>query len=430
LHGCGAYLALLLDAARGEAELDALIETLTIGETFFFRHKEMFDALRDVVVPDLLVRNRSRRTLRVWSAGCAIGAEAYSVAMLLRRDFGHALAGWDVTILGTDINREFLARAREGCYEDWALRNMPEDNRRTLFVRSGKSWCVAPEYRDGVSFQYHNLVAHPFPSLWNNLFAFDLILCRNVMIYFGPDIVRRIATQMHETLHEGGWLGVGHAEPNTTLFAAFRVVNTTGAILYQKAPAEEVVGRIAIPSCDAPSGPVAPTEVAGAAWTPPVLPDSMFGDPRPDAAPPAPSQGTNNLPLALAEVTAIRRLADRGEWGEADRRCRAAQAMDRLNPAVYFYHALVLEQWGRHAEAERALRQAVYLDRRFVLAHYYLGLLMQKQGHFSAAARSFENVLQLVARTGPHEVFAEGDGITAGELAKLTRMHMEALEGT
>src|SRR5205807_1629584 len=104
-------------------------------------------------------------------------------------------------------------------------------------------------------------------------------------------------------------------------------------------------------------------------------------------------------------------------------------AVDRLNPAVYFYHALVLEQSGRHAEAERALRQAVYLDRRFVLAHYYLGLLMQKQGHFSAAARAFENVLQLVARSSPAEVFAEGDGITAEELGKLTRMHIEALEG-
>lgn len=429
LPGCGAYLALLQDKARGEAELDALIETLTIGETFFFRHKEMFDALRDVVVPDLLARHRSRRTLRVWSAGCSIGAEAYSVAMLLRRDFAHALAGWDVTVLGTDINREFLARAREGCYEEWALRNMPEENRRTLFVQSGKSWCVAPAYRDGVSFQYHNLVAHPFPSLWNNLFAFDLILCRNVTIYFAADIVRRIATQMHETLHEGGWLGVGHAEPNTSLFAAFRVVNTGGAILYQKVPAEEGAGRIANPSYDAPSVPVVSAEAGDGAWTPPVLPDAMFGDPRADVGPIAAAQAANNLPATLAEVAAIRRLADRGEWDEADRRCRAAQVVDRLNPAVYFCHALVLEQSGRHAEAERALRQAVYLDRRFVLAHYYLGLLMQKQGHFSAAARSFENVLQLLARTGPAEVFAEGDGITAGELVKLTRMHIEALEG-
>jgi len=158
VRGCGAYLALLADAARGEAELDALIESLTIGETFFFRHREMFDALRDVVVPDVLARNRATRRLRVWSAGCSIGAEPYSVSMLLRQEFGRELAGWEVTILGTDINREFLARAREGCYEEWGLRNMPEEVRRAHFVRSGKAWRVAPEYREGVSFQYHNLI--------------------------------------------------------------------------------------------------------------------------------------------------------------------------------------------------------------------------------------------------------------------------------
>jgi chemotaxis protein methyltransferase CheR len=131
----------------------------------------------------------------------------------------------------------------------------------------------------------------------------------------------------------------------------------------------------------------------------------------------------------VVEIAAIRALADHGEWDEADRRCRGALANDRLNTVVYFYHALVLEQVGRHAEAERALRQAIYLDRRFVLAHYYLGLLLQKQGHFSAAARAFQNVLQLGERADPAQVFAEGDGITAGELVKLTRMHLEALEG-
>jgi chemotaxis protein methyltransferase CheR len=255
----------------------------------------------------------------------------------------------------------------------------------------------------------------------------DLILCRNVTIYFSEAIVRRLVSQMHETLHECGWLCVGHAEPNTAMFASFRVVNTTGAILYQKAPAVRAVGQSAEPSSDARSEPVVPAEVALGSWTPPMLPDLMFGDL--PAAPPAASTEGIALPAPPADVAAIRRLADRGAWEEANRCCRAAQAVDRLNPAVYFYHGLVLEQSGSHAEAERALRQAVYLDRRFVLAHYYLGLLLQKQGHFRAAARSFENVLQLVARTGPAEVFAEGDGITAEELAKLTRMHIEALEG-
>ena len=415
LSGCAAYLALLAEGPQAEPERDALIETLTIGETFFFRHGELFDALRRIVIPDLVARNQATRRLRIWSAGCSVGAEAYSLSIVLRRDFAAALAGWDVTILGTDINRTFLARAREGCYEDWALRNTPEEIRRAHFVRQGSAWSIAPEYREGVSFQYHNLVAHSFPSLVNNLFAFDLILCRNVTIYFAADIVRKVVSQLHESLADGGWLAVGHAEPNTELFRAFRTVNTDGAVLYQKSGV--AAGGVATPAV-----PEAAPQAAGGTWTPPVLPDV-----------PAISDITRRLtplgsPAGVADIAAIRALADRGDWQAADRLCHAAQLRDRLNPAVYFYHALVLEQTGRHTDAERALRQAIYVDRSFVLAHYYLALLLQKQRHFPAAARSFENVLQLLATIAPEAVFAEGDGITADELSKLTRMHLESLE--
>src|SRR5438270_533851 len=101
---CGSYLDLLTGGSEGEAELDALIADLTIGETFFFRHREVFDALRDIVLPDLIERNRASRQLRIWSAGCSTGAEPYSVSILLRRDLAARLEGWDVTLVGTDIN--------------------------------------------------------------------------------------------------------------------------------------------------------------------------------------------------------------------------------------------------------------------------------------------------------------------------------------
>ena len=111
---CASYLGVLRDPLRGRPELDELIAEITIGETYFFRHQEHFDALRDVVLPDLLARNQLKRSLRIWCAGCAEGPEAYSLAILLRREMAHKLADWEVSILGTDINRESLARAREG----------------------------------------------------------------------------------------------------------------------------------------------------------------------------------------------------------------------------------------------------------------------------------------------------------------------------
>ena len=132
-HDCASYLDLLRDPFRGPSELDELIAEVTIGETYFFRHREHFDALRDLVLPDLIVRNRATRRLRIWSAGCADGPEPYSLAILLKREMAGQLPGWDVTIVGTDINRLSLARAREGKFEEWAFLSTPPGSERRVF---------------------------------------------------------------------------------------------------------------------------------------------------------------------------------------------------------------------------------------------------------------------------------------------------------
>ncbi len=234
LPDCTSYLKLLTDPVCGPAELDALIVEITIGETSFFRHREHFDALRDVVLPRLIARNRENRSLRFWCAGCADGPEPYSLAILQKREMAEQLRGWQNTILGTDINRLCLARARDGEFEEWAFRSTPEEVRRNCFRREGKRWHLLPEYREGVSFQYHNLAENAFPSLVNNIAAFDLIVCRNVMIYFGPDRMRKMILRFYDCLAPGGWLLVGPAEPNMTFFKPFLTVNAPGVTLYQK----------------------------------------------------------------------------------------------------------------------------------------------------------------------------------------------------
>ena len=412
LDDCAAYLALLGDAADGAAELDDLIKDLTIGETFFFRHTELFDALRTRVLPDLIARNRAQRRLRIWSAGCATGAEPYSLAILLRRDLADAVAGWDVTIAGTDINREFLARAGEGVFEEWALRSTPTEVRRDCFTPLGRGWALRQQFKESVSFQYHNLVTHPFPSLINNLFAFDLILCRNVMIYFSQEITRRVLDGFHQSLVDGGWLLVGHAEPSVPLFRAFQTVNAAvGAVLYQKAlPGAAVAAR-------------------GEEWLPPPAFPALPVVAAPTIARLAPATMRAEPPEPSADLTRVRVLADRGEWEPALEVCGRLLATERLNPLLHFYQGLILEQIGRHEEAELAQRRAIYLDRRFALGHYYLGLLLQKSHRPEQAALSFNNVLNLLDRLDPGHVFSDGDGITASELVQLTRMHLAVLEG-
>jgi len=425
LPGCAAYLRLLLADELDGVELDKLIALLTIGETFFFRHHEAFDALRDVVFPDLIRRNQSIRKLRIWSAGCSIGAEPYSIAILLKRDLAHLLLGWDITIIATDINRDFLDRARAGKYEDWAFRSVPEEIKTACFGRTGKSWTIDPQYQECISFQYHNLVKDPCPTLRNHVDSFDLILCRNVTIYFSQDTIRNLVQELYLNMIEGGWLLVGHSEPNMEIYRSFRAVNLVGAVLYQK------------------------TTEPGAAspWTMPVLPAPFsepfkFGPvptvpsvPSPVVAPKFPAgreRKVSRAPVLVPtpELTAIQAMADQGDLEKAAKLCERLLEREKLNPAVHFYYALVLEQMGRRSETQEALRRAIYLDRSFIIAHYYLGLIQQRLRQSKDAFRCFRNVLTLLSGLHEDQTIPAGDEFTAGELRQLTQMHMEALPRT
>ena len=228
IGGYGPYLALLAEPG-GQAELDLLIAELTIGETYFFRHAEQFEALRKLALPDIVERNRDSKTLRVWSAGCSNGAEAYTLSILTHDEIPGTEAGWNVSIVGTDVSRRSLAQARLGRYESWALRGMsPEARERYLRLDQG-SWVIQDRYRQGVAVQYHNLVRDVLPSRVNNLFAFDLILCRNVMIYFDRATVAALAERLWECLADGGWLAVGHADIDMEAFRAFRPCSRTAS---------------------------------------------------------------------------------------------------------------------------------------------------------------------------------------------------------
>jgi chemotaxis protein methyltransferase CheR len=123
----------------------------------------------------------------------------------------------------------------------------------------------------------------------------------------------------------------------------------------------------------------------------------------------------------------VRRHADGGAWEAALEGCEQLLGKENLNPAVHFYHALILEHMARHSEAEQSLRRAIYLDRRFVLAHYYLGLLLQSRGDPRQAERSFKNTLDLLLPGCDADIFADADGITAAELRKLAKIQLEIL---
>lgn len=249
LADCSSYAELLADRTGGQAEMDVLIAQLTIGETYFFRDPEQFAAIRDVILPDILERNKKSRQLRIWSAGCATGAEPYSLAIMLMDELADQIAGWQVGIHATDLNRSYLTQAAEGKFRAWALRSTSDKVKRECFSHDGRIWTIHPRYKQWISFHHMNLAASQFSTPLAAGTHFDLILCRNVMIYFAPEVSRRLVGQFHQSLGDQGWLGVGASEHNLENYQAFRAVNAAGAMFYQK---------VALPQKQLAAAPVKP----------------------------------------------------------------------------------------------------------------------------------------------------------------------------
>jgi chemotaxis methyl-accepting protein methylase len=189
------------------SEYDKLFDDLTINVTSFFRDEVAFKALEETVLSSLIDRQKDRqRSVRIWSAGCATGEEPYSIAMLLLEFLGKDIERWNVAIIATDIDKKALQRAHEGLFAQKEVEGIRQAWRDKYFVPENKAFRVLPVVRQMVSFEVHNLVSdQPY-------FGMDLVVCRNVLIYFTPELQTRVLKGFHKGLTPEGFLLLGKAE--------------------------------------------------------------------------------------------------------------------------------------------------------------------------------------------------------------------------
>lgn len=415
---CEAYYALLSRRGVREQEIPRLVGAITIGETYFFRYPEQFEALRTVILPDCLHRNQHRRSLRIWSAACSNGAEPYSLSILLQREFSEQLRGWSVSIVGSDINRSYLEQATKGAYGDWALRGMTDPMKTACFEDLGPEKRLRAEFRQDVQFLYHNLAAGHLPNYNQGLCAFDIVLCRNVMIYFDGETRRRLLQELHDCLLDGGWLLVGHAEVGPDVSALFTPVVVPGATVYKKAAAAESPVTVRQESPAERPGTLAPT----IAPPPPSLTARAAPQSKAPARPPQPSAA----PIPAIEPPAdpeaeVLALADSGDLGAALDLCCDFNEQYPVLPGPYLLRGLLEQQMGCGDEVE-SLRRAVYLDKDFALAHYHLALAYWRRGRMGEAKRHFRTAGELVAVQPAETLLPNGRGLSAGELKRLVEM--------
>lgn len=209
----------------------AVAEAMTINETSFFRDLKPFEMLQRTIFPRLIEQRKDQQTLRIWSAASATGQEAYSLAMLIAEYFP-SLSGWDVKIVGTDISRRVVEYAQQGRYRRLEVnRGLPARMLVKYMVRDGEEWEISPRIRSMCEFQYANLSA-PFPKMP----LFDLVLLRNVLLYFLEQGRRYLFSDVYRQMAQDGYLVLGNAEQAEDSTSRFTVEFADGAYFYRPVP--------------------------------------------------------------------------------------------------------------------------------------------------------------------------------------------------
>jgi len=217
-----------LRAAPNNGLHTRVVEAMVTTETAFFRDRDPFESLRTTVLPALLRRRECERQLSVWSAACSAGQEPYSFAILLRRYFPQ-LAGWKIHILATDLSGEAISRAREARYNQVEInRGLPATLMVRYFRQTGTTWQLVDEIREAVEFREMNLA-----QSWPSLPRMDIVLLRNVMIYFHVETKKTILRRMAKQLRPDGYLLLGSAETTLNLDSSFQRVENVKGGFYQ-----------------------------------------------------------------------------------------------------------------------------------------------------------------------------------------------------
>jgi len=474
----GLALRPYLDRLEGpdiDAELQALALELTVPETYFFRHLDQLRAFADVALPEALAARGPIRKLSLLSAGCASGEEPYSLAMLAHEG---ADPGWNVTIRAFDINPAMLAKAARGLYSSWALRETPATSKRRWFRSVGREFELDGTIRAAVTFQEVNL-AQENAELWAAA-KYDVIFCRNVLMYFTPESAQALAARLTHSLAPGGHLFLGHAETLRGLSNDYHLCHTHGAFYYQRKFAqndehrnhrEDSVNGV---SQDESARHSAVRPVASAAsldctktWMDTiqnasdriqVLTERPTTQPAPrrDGGPGGPMQSSAQVLLVLELLKKERfsdaldllgRLPSESERDPDVLLLRAALLThsgnlsaaadvsaqllkrDELNTGAHYLLALCRESAGDRQGALDHYRSAIYLDAGFAMPRLHLGLMARRDGDLDRARRELGQALLLLQREHASRLLLFGGGFGREALIALCRAELDSAGG-
>lgn len=422
--------------SNDDSAFAAAVTELTIGETYFFRDPAQWDLVRREIAPELLRAHPDGRGVRVWSAGCASGEEAYTLGIVLR-----ASGCISPTVIGTDLCEHRLGRATRAVYTKWSMRGLDDAGRRRYFHENGPTFHLLDEHRDA-RFRPLNLAGDRYGQPGQELSNLDLILCRNVLIYIAPAVVTAVFARLVASLRVGGWLMVAASDPQPDAELGLDVVVTGSGLLYRR---PDLAARDA--------------ETPGRRWhdAPLPLPIVVSAAPVRLKVAATPLRATTPLTdreqatrayggaayeraVALTEtiiasgrddpstwVMLARAHANRGDLSFAAQACSRGIARYPDAPELHVVQSAIDAQRERFRAAAEGARRALYLDRTLAVAQLALGTALLRAGDEIAADRALRAAERMLAPLSPADIVPASDGASAFDLLSAVRAHRAIL---
>lgn len=475
------YQTLAVPGRESESEWRELALLLTTNESYFMRDKGQFSLLKKVIFPELIEQKRKlheklgiKPTLRIWSAGCSTGEEPYSLVILLKQLISD-WEKWKIIVLGTDINQAAIAKAQRGIYSPWSFRLVDSELQTQYFERRKTEWEIDRKLREFVSFSSINLVTDNFPNIYTDIYNMDLILCRNVFVYFESQYISQVLKKFTKTLRPGGYLMTGHAEINSHVMHEFQAQVFPESIIYQvknvlgeksgtiksalgESEKKEKLGadsRNLLPGGtvsgsfdNANFGNLGSLLAAGNGLEKMLRSRYVEGDLASKKVPDLPSTVADQTPQSLileakacfknkAYTEAINKAkqaiglqahnfeadyllaqiyANLGKYSQAIEYCKRASKADAMSVFPNYLQAYIAEEQGDLETAKTFLKKTIYLCPSFVSAYLGLGNIYHKEGNVKIAIKMYNTSCDILKKLPPNTPIEQQGKMTANQV--------------
>lgn len=404
------YIKLFVSKLLSTDDLDELGNCLTVGETYFFRDKKLFEVLRKNVIPNIIHSKRDSKKITIWSSGCSTGEEAYSIAILMKEllvDF----SSWNINIIATDINLNSLRKAKQATYGEWSFRENDDTFKKRYFdMLEPKQYKLKDEIKKNVTFSYLNLVSEVYAIDSKLLQDVDILFCRNVLMYFNEEQVKKIVSRYYHIINNKGWLIVAPSESlflNKTEFIPYSI---NGVFLYGKAGERKFES---LGSEDKKYNNLN-FDIINREEVNLITKKKVYHTSKANFNTESVQPVVNDQEVDYEEL--CREKANQGNLQEALTICEKAISQNKVNPRYYYLFASIEQELGNIEDAVDALRKTIYLDSNFVMAYFDLGNLLLKLGKNREAFKSFDNVNMLLQEFKEEQSIPNAEAVTAGML--------------